>query len=232
MSITTGYDCIRTNIGSLPKGAAMVAGYSTGDGDVPWGAADWAAHPHALRICQDHALSDHTADYGDIEQFAGVNSAAPGFYTAALAAYKAGTRPGQRWPGFYTSASNVTPLANTLVAAGIHSGPRLIIANWNLSDAQARADLAAAMALLAAGGPDPFPIVGYQFADPGPYDIDVWSTAWLDAVSQAPHPPPPPPRIIPTPAQLARAYQEGRAPSQMGKLFIDGAWYAVELIKQ
>jgi hypothetical protein len=227
--IVIGFDATHANIAALPRGAPIVAGYSTGTGDVPWTAEDWAAHPGALRIDQDPAGSDPTADYYDVEDFAGTSARAPGWYREALACYQSGKRPGQRHPGFYTSAGNVTPLVNHLVAAGVTSGPRLIIANWNLTEGQAAADLAAAIALLASGGADPFPVAGIQFADPGPYDVDVYSRAWLDAVSVPPVTPPPA-RIIPTVAQIARAYENGRGPAA-GKLFYDGAWYQVELVK-
>lgn len=191
--IVVGYDSTHANIDRLPPGQ-QAAGYSTGSPDIRWTDADWAARPGALRICQDHG-SDATADYLDVEDFAARNIDAAGWYKRALASYHAATRPGQRWPGFYTSANNVTPLVNALIAGGVTSGPRLIIANWNLNQPQAAADLGAALILLASGGADPFPIAGFQFADPGPFDIDVYSSAWLDAVSAKP-PPPPPPAVI------------------------------------
>jgi len=59
-----GYDAIRTNISSLPKGAQVYAGYATGSGVVPWTEADFTAHATALgpclRIDQDPAASDAT----------------------------------------------------------------------------------------------------------------------------------------------------------------------------
>jgi len=199
--ITIGYDATHQNIASLPRGA-QAAGYTTGSPDIRWTDPDWAAHPGALRICQDWDVSEDlatrdadllaivTSDYLDVETGAATNADAPGWYKQALASYHAATRPGQRWPGFYTSANNVTPLVNALIAGGVTSGPRLIIANWNLNQPQAAAALAAALADLAALGlaGDPFPVAGFQFADPGPFDIDLYSTAWLDAVSAKPPP--------------------------------------------
>ena len=56
----------------------------------------------------------------------------------------------------------------------------LHLANWNLTEPQAAAEV------IARAGP--YPVCGVQHADPGPYDLDVWSTAWLDARSGAPQP--------------------------------------------
>ena len=174
MSIVIGYDATHANIGSLPTGA-QAAGYSTGSGGVPWTAQDWAAHPGALRICQDPEASDTTADYLDVEQGAAVTGACARWAKAALAAWNAGSRPGQRKPAVYMSASNVTSVVNALIAGGARSGVGLVVANWNLAQAQAAAQVAAASG--------PFPIVGVQFHDPGPYDINVYSAEWLGDVS-------------------------------------------------
>lgn len=184
MSIVIGYDATHANIARLPKGA-QAAGYTTGSPDIKWTAADWAAHPGALRICQDALASDTTADYLDIERYAATNGEAARWYRAALASYHAAKRPGQRWPALYTSASNVTPLVNALKADGVASGPKLIIANWNLTQAQAIAEVIT-------GVFGSFSVVGVQFADPGPYDINVFSRAWLDTVSGQPPPALPP----------------------------------------
>jgi hypothetical protein len=181
--IVIGYDTTHANITHLPPGQ-QAAGYTTGPPFIKWTDADWAAHPGALRIDQDFAASDFTADYLDVETGAATNTEAANWYRKALASYHAATRPGQRAPGIYTSANNVTPLVNALIAAGVTSGPRLIVANWNLAQWQALAEVAAASG--------PYPIVGIQFADPGPYDINVFSSAWLHAVSAKPAPPPAP----------------------------------------
>jgi hypothetical protein len=183
MSVTVGYDCIAVNISKCPSGAQL-AGYTTGGGDIEWTQSDWNAHPGALRICQDAGASDHSADYLDVERYAATNAVAAEWYKAAYANYKAAARPGQRCPGFYTSMDNVTPLVNALIAGGVTSGPKLIVADWN--DTQAQALLAVANAS------GPFPIVGVQWASEASYDIDTWSTAWLTDVSKvAPKPPTP-----------------------------------------
>src|SRR5215469_13861451 len=109
-------DCIHANIGKTPA-AAVHAGYTTGSANIKWTAQDWKDHPYAVRICQDAAASDTTADVLDIENCAATNAEATGWYKAALAAYQSVTRPGQRYPALYTSQSNVTPLINKLTAA-------------------------------------------------------------------------------------------------------------------
>ena len=177
--IVVGYDATHANITHLPPGQ-QAAGYTTGSPDIRWTDADWNAHPGACRIDQDANAFDHTADYLDVETGAATPADCPAWYRVTLANYHAGARPGQRWPGIYCSANSVTNVVNHLIAGGVTSGPRLIVANWNLAEWQALAEVAAASG--------PFPIAGIQFADPGPYDIDVYSSAWLDAVSVKPKP--------------------------------------------
>lgn len=187
MTEVVGIDATHANIGQLPPGL-QYAGYSTGSPDIRWTAEDWAAHPGALRYVQDPGLTDATADVADVERFAGTNADAPGWYRRAVISYRAGLRPGQRWPGIYTSQSNVTPLVNEFIAAGVTSGPRLIIARWDLL-----ATLDDVLAIARAGGP--FPVVGWQVQSFPAFDLDLFSAAWLGAVSRAPAPPPPPLKV-------------------------------------
>jgi len=175
MAVVVGHDAIHLNIGHLPPG--QQAGYTTGSADIRWTSGDWKAHPGAVRICQDSG-SDHTADALDVERGAGTNSQAAPWFRAALAAYHAAARPGQRSPAVYTSASNVTPLVNALLAGGVTSGVSLWVANWNLSLPQAYADVTAA-----AG---PYPIVGVQWSSGQYYDTNVFSGTWLARVSAEP----------------------------------------------
>ena len=175
MSITIGYDAIRVNIGHLPPGA-QVAGYSTGTGNVPWTAADWKAHPGAVRIDQDPAASDPTADVLDVENGAATVADCPGWVTRAIADFKAAKRPGQRWPAIYVNGSNIHNVANALSAAKL-TGIGLWLATWGTAEAQAISEVNSA------GGP--YPLVGIQFASGRYYDTDVWSAAWLADVSHA-----------------------------------------------
>lgn len=202
---TIGYDCTHANLASVPKGAQL-AGYATGIGSgIPWTAADWAAHPGAIRIAQAAALpADEAvhADVLDVEAGAATISECAPWARDAMAAFAAGKRPGQRRPAIYFSASNVHAVVNALIAGGVTSGVGLWIANWNLTQAQSVADV-----LSAAG---PFPVVGVQFRNAGPYDCDIWSSSWLADVSKAATPPPPTPPVTssyPVPSRLSQAVQ-------------------------
>jgi hypothetical protein len=179
LSIQIAFDCTRANIGRAPGG--LLAGYTTGSSDIRWTAADWKAHPDAVRIDQDPAASDDTADVLDVEGGAATLADVPGWSKRALAAYRAGKRPGQRSPLIYMSQVNVTPVANVLAGAGLADGSvGLFIANWNLSRVQAAAEV------LAASGP--FPVHGLQFQNAGDFDIDVFSSAWLHNRAGVPKP--------------------------------------------
>ena len=177
MSIVIGYDATHANLSHVPAGR-QVAGYTTGTPDIQWTPMDEANHPGWVRICQDAGASDRTADVLDIERGAATITDAPAWYRDAAGHYHAGSRPGQRFPAMYTSQANVTPLINELIKNGVTSGPRLIVANWNLTEAGAETDV------LDASGP--FPIAGVQFASLQFYDIDAWSESWLALVSKVP----------------------------------------------
>lgn len=195
-------DATHAGIGALPRGA-QAAGYTTGSADIRWTAADWASHPGAVRIDQDASATDHTADVLDVENGAAIPAECPGWYRAALASYEAGRRPGQRHPAIYCSLFTLPAVANALVSAGITSGPGLWLANWNLSEA-------GAAALVTYGSATPFPVTGVQYSDQGgggAYDLSVFSSAWLAAVSAGvPVKPPAPaplsdvPPVFPYPA--------------------------------
>ena len=187
------YDAIASNVGSLPHGAQQYAGYATGSGPVPWTEEQFQQHATALgpclRIDQDPGASDPTADILDVERGAATVADAPWWAKRALADFKSARRPGQRSPAIYCSASTVSAVVHSLISGGVTSGVGLVVANWSLTEAQAVADV------LAASGP--FPIVGIQFTDAGPYDVSVLRTDWLANQSgkPAPKPEPVPPSI-------------------------------------
>lgn len=174
--VIAGFDCIHINVPSAPRGAQL-AGYTTGTPDIQWTDADWAKFPGAVRIDQDFAAVDHSADVLDVESGAATPGDCPHWATSATADFFAATRPGQRMPAVYTSADNVTNVANALVNNGVKSGVGLWVANWNLTESQAIADV------LAAAGP--FPIIGVQYGSGTWGDFDVWSAGWLSHVSGA-----------------------------------------------
>jgi hypothetical protein len=182
MTTVIVHDAIRVNIGHLPAGLA--AGYTTGSGIVPWHAADWTAHPGAVRIDQDPAASDPSADVLDVEAGAATPAVAARWARKALASYRTAARPGQRSPAIYASSSNLTAVTNALNAGGVTGGIGLWVANWSMSQAEAEA------AVRNAAGP--FPVIGVQFQNLGLFDRSVFSTAWLADVSGHPAPQPQP----------------------------------------
>lgn len=186
-----GYDATRVEAPSLPRGAQIYAGYSTGSGDVPWTAALFAQYATALgpclRIDQDPSASDPTADYLDVESGAATVADCPGWANRALADFRAVARRGQRTPAIYMSAGNVTAVVNSLIGGGVTSGVGLVVANWSITQATAITDV------LAAAGP--FPVVGVQFSDPGPYDVNIFSRNWLLNQAGGVQPPPAPPAV-------------------------------------
>ncbi len=198
------YDAIRTSIPSLPRGAQQYAGYSTGSGDVPWSEEDFTSHATALgpclRIDQDPAASDPTADILDVERGAATFSDCPWWAKRALADFRTARRPGQRSPAIYMSASSVSAVVNALIAGGVTSGVGLHVAEWSLTEAQAVSDV------LAASGP--FPVMGIQFTDAGPFDISVFRADWLANQSGKPKPPPPPKPAPPPAPPSVPAWQE------------------------
>lgn len=198
-AVRAGADAIGANAAHIP-GNVVAAGYTTGTGGVPWSAADWAAHPGAVRICQDAGATDTTADVLDVERGAATPAEAPTWYRRALSNYVSNTRHGQRHPCIYMSASAVTSVANAMVAAGVTSGPRLWVALWGEPPA------AAAAAIEHASGP--YPIVAYQYANGPLFDSDLFDAAWLAEVSGRPAPPPGPPA---PPSWVVQAASEAAA---------------------
>jgi hypothetical protein len=175
MGITPVFDATHANIASLPAG--QTAGYVTGTPDIAWTNADFGAHPGAIRIDQSPSSGvwDATADVDDFETGAVELSELAPRAKLRRVAFENGTRPGQRSPLVYVSASNVHQVANALVNGGVTSGVGLWLADWNLTEPQAIADITAASG--------PFPIEGVQFFNAGSYDISVFNSAWLNTVS-------------------------------------------------
>lgn len=175
LGITIAHDATSALESRLPAGQAC--GYTTGSGGIAWTAAQWSAHPGAVRICQDASASDDTADVLDVERGAADNTVAGEWFKRAMIAFNSGKRPGQRMPAMYTSFSNVTPLVNALIASGVTSGPHLFVADWSWTEAYADTQI------MTSGGP--FPICAVQLFSGLEYDTDVISSAWLAKVSSA-----------------------------------------------
>jgi hypothetical protein len=183
MTTVPGWDCTHANLPHAPS-SGQAAGYTTGSVGIAWTPADWAAHPHAVRIDQDAGASDGTADVLDVEPRAATAAECPGWVNRARNSYKAATRPGQRQPAIYVNRSNVTAVANALASAGL-TGVGLWLADWSLTVTEAAAEVANASG--------PYPVVAVQYSDQGgrgAYDLDVFSSEWLNAVSgKTPAPP-------------------------------------------
>lgn len=177
MSLITVYDAMGANVDKLilPPGVKM-AGYLTGSGGVPWTPAQWAKYPDAIRIDQSpvNTAPNELADVLDVEQDAATLEDVPGWVLAAQRNYRNAVRPGQRSPVIYMSASNVTPVVNTLVAEMITSGVGLWIAG------EMTFDQAAAMVTNASG---PYPVKGVQYAFLGDHDVSVFNAEWFNTVS-------------------------------------------------
>ena len=199
MDLTTVYDCTGANLGkfNVPPGV-LLAGYVTGTNGVPWSAEQFAAHPGAIRIDQSpvNTPADETADLLDVERGAATVADVPGWVKSAWLSVAAGTRPGQRMPTAYVEESELTPAANTLVAAGIKSGVNLFLT-------KPMPVTTATHLLNTTGGPFPFVGIQYEFHDL--YDVSLVSTAWLNGVSRKPQVTPPDARYT---VQVER-YQDG-----------------------
>jgi peptidoglycan hydrolase-like protein with peptidoglycan-binding domain len=175
MSVVIVYDAIAGNVSHLPKGQ-QAAGYATGGSGIVWSAANWAAHPGAVRIDQDTRASLRTADVLDVERGAATAAAAPAWAKGALASYHQASRPGQRSPVIYANLSTMTSVVNALTKAKV-TGIGLWIAHWGTSESADAAEINS--------GSGPYPVIGVQYTSVANYDISVMSRTWLGAVSGA-----------------------------------------------
>lgn len=173
--VVAGFDCTGANEPFMPDNVQL-AGYDTGTPGIRWTNKQLNAHPGTIRIDQDFG-SKPSSDVLDVERGAATIADVPVWAKQAQADFTSAARPGQRHPATYESASNVTPVVDALIAGGIKSGVGLYVANWNLTESQAIAEV------LAAAGP--FPIIGVQYSNGADRDYDVWADEWLKAVSGA-----------------------------------------------
>src|SRR5258708_13387060 len=161
-------DATHASIGHPPPGQA--AGHVTGSPSVKWTPADWAAHPGAVRIAQSHLLTADEApdaDVLDVEACAATYADCAPWARNAQAAWAKAARPGQRHPAIYASANAIPAVVPALRAGGVTRGVSLWVANWNLTEPQAIADV-----LPAAGS---FPVLGSQ--RPSVQSSDLSATA-------------------------------------------------------
>lgn len=179
MGFTFVDDVTRALIGSAPAGANL-AGYTTGSSGINWFSADWAAHPTAIRIDQDFAASDATADVLDVEGGAATPGECARWVKQAIANIAAGKRPGQRMPLIYASLSQISTITAAMKAGGVTGGVGLWIADWMNNQAAAEAMIGQTF-----GG---FVCLGVQYRNAGAYDMDVFDSNWWSnrVVSQQP----------------------------------------------
>lgn len=189
-AVTNGADATGANfsvLASFPAGTQF-AGYATGEDGVAWTAAQFARYPGTVVIDQDPAASGYTADVLDVENGTAAIGECALWAQKALFAFAYAQRPGQRSPAIYCSRDNATAVVNALIAGGITSGVGLWIADWDYSQPDAIAAVAASSG--------PFPVVGMQYSDQGAggkCDLDVFLTSWLQDVSKEPVTPSVPP---------------------------------------
>lgn len=169
MSITFVLDATHQNVGVIPAGT-LAALYTTGSPDIKATQQDFANHPNAIHIVQDHG-SDVTADIIDMENGAATVLDVINWLPKARGAFNNATRIGQRWPGVYLSRSRVTEQANAFVNARLTNVP-LWIAQWGDPETMAIAEL------VNANGP--WPVVGLQIRNQGADDFSVFSSDWLN----------------------------------------------------
>lgn len=178
MDLLTVYDATSVNLPHLAiPGGVKMAGYLTGSSGVPWTSAQWRAHPDAIRIDQSPINNrfDETADVLDVEHLAATLTDIPQWVHAAWGSYHTAARPGQRTPTIYMSKDTVTPVANTLIAAGIKDGVNLWLAEQMTTEQ-------ASQLVTTAGGP--FPIVGVQYDFLTDHDVSVFNAEWFTNVSR------------------------------------------------
>jgi hypothetical protein len=145
-------DAMGVNSHNIPTDMQKVGAYVTGSGGVAWSAADLARFhiPELVTINQLPADPGNiAADVDDMETNAATIKDAVDWSTDRV---KAG-----KMPSIYVQASRVTELINALKASGINAAD-LWVANWNLSEDEARAQVKAASG--------PFPVKAIQYASP------------------------------------------------------------------
>jgi len=149
---TVGMDTVRTAVMNIPANAQCVLGYDTGSGIVPWTQTEWNRFTNAIKlhITQINGVNNVDSDIIDIEPDAATIDQAIEWCKERIAAKKI--------PTCYVDGSEVTPLVNALIAAGINNGVYLGVAHPGMSIADAQTILDQS------GGP--FPIVYVQYAWP------------------------------------------------------------------
>jgi len=177
-----GWDTTAANLGTAPAGQG--ATYTTGGDGIAASAAQLAAHPGIVRICQDAGATDDTADELDVERGAATPADAPDWVLRARSARADGTRPGQREPSVYVGGDNLAALLNALVAGEVGGTVWIHIAHWGVTQDEAAHQVGSSTG--------DRPLSGFQYAHETTLDRDVWSKVWLDTATAAKEPAPAP----------------------------------------
>lgn len=187
MSYEVMLDTIGGSVSGIPANCGKVAGYVTGtDGtggttDIKWNSADWARFPTAgkVRIDQSPTLSAwESADVFDVET---------GAATIATAVARAKQREAKGWYTFiYISQGNYSTLTEAVKNAGLKK-VQYWVANWNLDESEAAAQLGGDIVAIQWASPSSNP----DTVTPGSsvdlktsnVDISVTIPAWYQFVS-------------------------------------------------
>ena len=171
-------DAIGGDADNIPATTPKVAGYVTGTGDVPWTAADWARFPQAghVRIDQSPTLTvwATSADVADMET---------GAATEGTVVAQGLVRQAKGWWSFaYVSQVNLASLQDAARAAGL-TRLQYWVANWNLDEAEAAAqlggDIVAVQWASPTSNPDTIVPGGTQTLADANIDISVTIPSWF-----------------------------------------------------
>lgn len=187
MSYVVMADAIHADAWNVPVTIPKVAGYVTGTPDIQWTAGDWAHFPSSghVRIDQSPALgawASGAADVADME-----NGAA----SQATVIQEALTRQAKGWFSFvYVAEGNFAALESAVAAAGLTGHVQYWVANWNLSEAEAAAQLQEEVVAIqfASPGSNPDTVIpgGTRTLSQVNADLSVTVPAWFQFQTQAP----------------------------------------------
>lgn len=237
-------DTIHANVGNVPVSTPKVAGYDTGSEIIQWTDADWARFPNS-----DHIIINQAPDpFNPLLGY--VYDSEDGAITIAQAVAGCVVRKAHgRELNVYISADSASNLCGALAAASV-GDVNLWLANWNLSQEEATALVGTKLTATGPNGSYSYPVVAVQWASPtsnpdtivpgssetlseANVDLSVALASWYKRSTPVVTPPPvvAPATIVPTVDDIKTAYETGRAADEVGRLFRDGSWYKVMLVK-
>lgn len=187
MSYAIMADAIHADATNIPASIPKVAGYVTGTPDICWTATDWAHFPSSghVRIDQSVALASWAAGAADVADME------MGAATQATVIQAALERKAKGWWSFvYVAEGNYTALQAAVQAAGLTGHVQYWIADWNLDEAQAVAQLGGDVVAVQYASPssDPDMLVpgdSHNLAQANA-DISVTVPSWFQFISATP----------------------------------------------